>query len=267
MKLTKRHIPLIAYLIFMVIPLYWMLNCSFKFTTEIMTTMTWFPETFTTRNYQHIFSNEVWRNSFVNTLTYVCLNVVLCVVAAVPAAYAFSRWRFRGDNHLFFWLLTNRMGPVAIFMIPMFQLYSNLGLFDTNFAVALCHCVFNLPLAIWILEGFISGIPKELDETAFIDGMSFPRFCVKVFFPLIRPGIGVAAFFCFMFSYAELLLARTLTSANSKPIVVALTRSQGAEGWDWGVLMAAGTLVMLPGLIAVYFIRNYIAKGFAMGRV
>jgi len=265
--MKKKYIGLIIYLIFLIIPLYWMVNCSFKFTTEIMTKLTWFPENFTLRNYAHILGSEVWRSSFLNSLIYVSMNVVLCIFAGVPAAYAFSRWRFRGDKHLFFWLLTNRMAPVAIFMIPMFQLYSNLGLFDTHLAVALCHLVFNLPLAIWILEGFISGIPKELDETAFVDGLSFGRFFRKIFFPLVRPGIGVTAFFCFLFSWTELLLARTLTGSTARPIVVALTRSQGAEGWDWGVLIAAGVLTMLPGVVMVYFIRNYIAKGFAMGRV
>lgn len=267
MKIRKRTFILLLYLLFLLLPLYWMVNCSFKPTTEILSKRTWIPERFTWENYRGILASPAWRGSFVNSLTYVAMNVVLVILAAVPAAYAFSRWRFRGDRHLFFWLLTNRMAPGAIFMIPMFQLYSNLRLFDTPFAVALSHCLFNLPLAIWILEGFMSGIPRELDETAFVDGMSFPRFFRKVFLPLIRPGIGVTAFFCFLFSWTELLLARTLTGIGTKPIVVTLTRSQGAEGWDWGVLTAAGVLTMLPGVVMVYFVRNYIAKGFAMGRV
>src|SRR3546814_8809845 len=88
------------------------------------------------------------------------------------AAYAFSRYRFLGDKHLFFWLLTNRMAPPAVFALPFLQLYSALGLFDTHLAVALAHCLFNIPLAVWILEGFISGVPKEIDETAYLDGRS-----------------------------------------------------------------------------------------------
>jgi glycerol transport system permease protein len=265
--MKKKVIGLILYSIFLLIPIYWMVNCSFKTTTEILSTFRWFPEHPTLRNYLHIFGNPGWRASFLNSFEYVALNVVLVLIAAVPAAYAFSRWKFTGDKHLFFWLFTNRMAPGAIFMIPMFELYSNMGLFDTPMAVALAHCLFNLPLAIWILEGFMSGIPKELDETALIDGYSFGRFFVKIFLPLIRPGIGVAAFFCFLFSWTELVLARTLTGIDTKPISVTLTISLGAEGWDWGVLTAAGVLTMLPGVILVYFIRNYITKGFSMGRV
>jgi hypothetical protein len=142
---------------------------------------------------------------------------------ALPAAYAFSRYRFLGDKHLFFWLLSNRMAPAAVFALPFFNLYSAINLFDTPWAVALAHCIFNVPLAVWILEGFVSGVPREIDETAFLDGYSFPRFFVKILVPLIASGIGVAAFFCFMFSWVELLLARTLTSVNAKPISAIMT--------------------------------------------
>ena len=136
-----------------------------------------------------------------------------------------------------------------------------------SIAVALAHLVFNVPLAVWILEGFMSGIPREIDETAYIDGYSFPRFFFTIFLPLIKSGVGVAAFFCFMFSWVELLLARTLTSVDAKPIVSVMTRTVSASGMDWAVLAAAGTLTILPGAVVIWFVRHYIAKGFAMGRV
>ena len=139
------------------------------------------------------------------------------------------------------------MAPAAVFALPFFNLYSAIGLFDTPWAVALAHCLFNIPLAVWILEGFISSVPREIDETAFLDGYSFPRFFVKILMPLIASGIGVAAFFCFMFSWVELLLARTLTSVNAKPIAATMTRTVSAAGMDWGVLAAAGVLTLMPG--------------------
>ena len=100
--------------------------------------------------------------------------------------------------------------------------------------------LFNVPLAVWILEGFMSGVPREIDETAYIDGYGFARFFVRIFLPLIRSGVGVTAFFCFMFSWVELLLARTLTSVDAKPIAATMTRTVSAAGMDWGVLAAAG---------------------------
>jgi ABC-type Fe3+ transport system permease subunit len=164
----------------------------------------------------------------------VAINTVISLGVALPAAYAFSRYRFLGDKHVFFWLLTNRMTPPAVFLLPFFQLYTTLGMMDTHIAVALAHLLFNVPLAVWILEGFMSGIPREIDETAYIDGYSFPRFFVTIFIPLIKAGVGVAAFFCFMFSWVELLMARTLTSVNAKPIVATMTRTVSASGMDWG---------------------------------
>jgi glycerol transport system permease protein len=124
-----------------------------------------------------------------------------------------------------------------------------------------------VPLAVWILEGFMSGVPKEIDETAYIDGYSFPHFFLTIFVPLIRAGIGVTAFFCFMFSWVELLLARTLTAVNAKPIAATMTRTVSAAGMDWATLAAAGVLTIVPGALVIWFVRNYIAKGFALGRV
>jgi glycerol transport system permease protein len=159
------------------------------------------------------------------------------------------------------------MAPPAVFLLPFFQFYQAVGLFDTHIAVALAHCLFNVPLAVWILEGFMSGVPKEIDETAYVDGYSFPRFFVTIFLPLIKSGVGVTAFFCFMFSWVELLLARTLTTVNAKPIGATMTRTVSAAGMDWGLLAAAGIVTIIPGALVIWFVRNYMAKGFALGRV
>jgi glycerol transport system permease protein len=225
------------------------------------------PSNLTFDNYITIFTDEAWYSGYINSMIYVALNMVMAVLLALPAAYAFSRYSFLGDKHLFFWLLTNRMTPPAVFLLPFFQLYSTFGMMDTHIAVALAHLLFNVPLAVWILEGFMSGIPKEIDETAYIDGYTFPKFFVKIFLPLIKSGIGVTAFFCFMFSWVELLLARTLTSVQAKPIAATMTRTVSAAGMDWGVLAAAGVLTIVPGALVIWFVRHYIAKGFAMGRV
>ncbi|MFY8101073.1 MAG: carbohydrate ABC transporter permease [Allorhizobium sp.] len=265
--LPGRRIILIAYLIFLMLPIYWLVNMSLKTNAEIVSGMTLFPQTLTFQNYVNIFTDPAWYSGYINSIQYVAINTVLSISLALPAAYAFSRYRFLGDKHLFFWLLSNRMAPPAVFALPFFNLYSAIGLFDTPWAVALAHCLFNVPLAVWILEGFMSGVPKEIDETAYIDGYSFPRFFVKIFMPLIASGIGVTAFFCFMFSWVELLLARTLTSVAAKPIAATMTRTVSASGMDWGLLAAAGVLTIIPGALVIWFVRNYIAKGFALGRV
>ena len=266
-KIKGSVIVMTLYLLFLMLPIYWLLNMSLKTSTEVLNEFTLWPRNLTFDNYFKILTDRSWYSGYINSIIYVVMNTVISLTVALPAAYAFSRYHFMGDKHLFFWLLTNRMAPPAVFALPFFQLYSSVGLFDTHIAVALAHCLFNVPLAVWILEGFMRGVPKEIDETAYIDGYSFGRFFVKIFMPLIASGIGVTAFFCFMFSWVELLLTRTLTSVDAKPISAIMTRTQGAAGIDWGVLAAAGVLTIIPGALVIYFVRNYIAKGFALGRV
>ncbi len=182
----RKVIPLLIYILFLLVPIYWLLNMSFKSNTEILGGLTLFPQDFTLANYKVIFTDPSWYTGYLNSLYYVSLNTVISLSVALPAAYAFSRYRFLGDKHLFFWLLTNRMAPPAVFLLPFFQLYSSIGLFDTHIAVALAHCLFNVPLAVWILEGFMSGVPKEIDETAYIDGYSLPQVLREDFYPIDR---------------------------------------------------------------------------------
>lgn len=258
---------LIAYGIYLMVPLYWLLSMALRTNAEIVGDFSVLPSAPTLSNFAEIFSNPVWYQAFGNSLSYVAINTVISLAVAIPAAYAFSRYRFLGDKQLFFWLLTNRMAPPAVFLLPFFQLYSSIGLFDTPLAVALAHCLFTVPLSVWILEGFFSGVPTELDEMAKIDGHSFLYFFFRVFLPINRGAIGVTLFFCFMFSWVELLLARTLSGASAKPIVVVMTRTVSASGMDWGVLAAAGVLTVLPGVLVVWFVRKDLVKGFALGRV
>ncbi|MGD9330991.1 MAG: carbohydrate ABC transporter permease [Desulfobacterales bacterium] len=267
MKIQKRTIALCLYFGILILPIYWMLNMSLRTNADILGSFALYPADITFGNYIKIFTDPTWYNAYINAIIYVSMNTVMSLAFALPAAYAFSRYKFIGDGQMFFWLLTNRMAPPAVFLLPYLQLYSTFNLMDTHIAVALAHCLFNVPLSVWILEGFMSGIPKEIDETAFIDGYSFPRFFITIFIPLIRAGVGVTAFFCFMFSWVELLFARTLTITEAKPIVATMTRTISATGLDWGLLAAAGILTIVPGGLVIWFVRNHLAKGFALGRV
>ncbi len=258
---------LVGYGVYLLLPLYWLFTMAVRENRDIVGTFELVPSSPTLANFAEIFTNPVWYEAFGNSLAYVLVNSLLSLAVAIPAAYVFSRYRFLGDRQLFFWLLTNRMAPPAVFLLPFFQLYSAVGLFDTPFAVALAHCLFTVPLAVWILEGFFSGVPREVDEMAQLDGHGFWYFFFRVFLPINRGAIGVTLFFCFMFSWVELLLARTLTGAESKPIVVVMTRTVSASGLDWGVLAAAGVLTVVPGIVVVWFVRRHLVRGFALGRV
>ena len=264
---TPSQYLLALYCLYLLIPIYWLFTLALQSNNDILGDFSMIPENPTLDNFIEIWTNPVWYQGFLNSLTYVLINTVISVSIAIPAAYTFSRYQFLGDRQLFFWLLTNRMAPPAVFLLPFFQLYSAIGLFDTPLAVALAHCLFTIPLAVWILEGFMSSVSTELDEMAKVDGHHFLFFFFRIFLPVNRSAIGVTIFFCFMFSWVELLLARTLTATNAKPIVVTMTRTISASGIDWGVLAEAGVLTIVPGIIVIWFVRKHLAQGFTLGRV
>ena len=130
----KRLLPnslLVAYSLYLVLPMYWLITMALRRNEDILGSFEWIPNAPTFVNFMEIFTSDVWSSGFINSLTYVTLNTVISIALALPAAYAFSRYRFLGDRQLFFWLLTNRMAPPAVFLLPFFQLYSAIGLFDT----------------------------------------------------------------------------------------------------------------------------------------
>ncbi|MGL5010965.1 MAG: carbohydrate ABC transporter permease, partial [Paracoccaceae bacterium] len=150
-----------------------------------------------------------------------------------------------------------------VLTLPIFILFSRLGLVNSPVGIALVHCLFNLPVAIWILESFIAAVPREFDETAFIDGHSGPSFFFRHLIPLIAPGIGVAAFFCFIFSWVEVVFARILTVTAGKPITMAINALFGFQT-DMGLVMAMTVLSLVPGVVMIFFVRNHISRGFTL---
>ena len=257
----------LVYVILLMTPVYWLVIMSFKTNGEIAGALTFFPHEPTFANYALIFGDPDWYLGYVNALIYVLLNVLISVSVALPAAYAFSRYDFFGRRGLFFGLLMFRMLAPAILLAPFVQIFSDLGLIDTHIAVAIAHCFFNVPLAIWILEGFISAVPREIDESARLDGYGFGAFFRRILIPQIAPGIAVAAFFCFMFSWIEYMLANALTTIDAKPIAGIMTRAAGVLSGDIAMLAAASVLGLLPGIVLIIFMKKHLATGFSMGRV
>ncbi len=219
--------------------------------------------TYTMMNYRNIFASDALVSSLVNSVTYVTLNVALTLLVALPAAYGISRYHIPGRRLFFITLLAFRVTPPVVLSLPVFILFSKLNLINTPVGIALVHCVFNVPIAIWILESFISAVPREYDESAKLDGYSTSRFFIKFLIPAIAPGIGVTMFFCFVFSWVEVVFARTLTVTDGKPITMAISNLFGFQT-DVGLVMAMTVFSLLPGLVMIYFVRHHIARGFVV---
>lgn len=266
---ARRYLPafklavLLAFVGFACLPLAQMTMLSFVTTLAKPD----FPVgTLSLNNYAGIWTDPNLRAAFVNSIAYVLINICITVPVAIPAAYAFSRMSFLGDKHLFFAFIAFRITPPVVLTLPVFQLFSALGIVNSVFGIALAHCLFNLPIAIWIMQGFISAIPKEMDETAFLDGHSRTGFIWKILLPQIAPGIAVTAFFCFMFSWVEVVFARILTTTNGKPISMALSALFGFHT-DIGLVMAVTCASMLPGAVLLFAMRNHLSLGFKVGKV
>lgn len=257
----------VVYTTFLIVPLYWLLSMAFKSNGEIAGQLTLFPAAPTLEHFRTIFTDGDWGQGYANAAIYVVLNVMISICVAVPAAYAFSRYSTPTIRALFFGLLMFRMMAPVILLVPFVQIFSDLNLFDTHFAVALAHCSFNVPIAVWILEGFVSAVPKELDESVAVDGYSRFAFFTKFLVPALAPGIAVTAFFCFMFSWVEFLLSNALTAVDAKPISGIMTRGGGVLFGDFGLLAAASVLGFLPGLLCIVLVRKHLVRGFSLGRV
>lgn len=257
----------VVFVLLVMIPVYWLIVISLQSTAGSTGSLMLFPAQPTLQNYKYILTDPDWYLGYINALIYVTINVVISLCVAIPAAYAFSRYRFRGRRLLFFSLLMLRMMVPAILLVPFVQIFSAINLIDTHIAVAVAHCFFSVPLAIWILEGFISEVPREIDESAAIDGYGMFGFFCYFLLPQIATGIAVAAFFCFMFSWVEFLLSNALTTINAKPFGGIMSRAGSVLSANISLLCAAGVIGLVPGVVLAITIRHHLARGFSLGRV
>ncbi|MFM7332866.1 MAG: carbohydrate ABC transporter permease [Tabrizicola sp.] len=255
-----RHLGILALAGFILLPLVQAILLSF---TATLPTDTVAEGTVGLMNYRAVLAAPELRAAMVNSLVYVSLNVVLCITIALPAAYALARHRFTGDRHFLLMILVFRVTPPVVLSLPIFILFSQFGLVNSPVGIALVHCLFNLPVAIWILESFIRAVPREYDETAFLDGHSGTSFFFRHLIPQISPGIGVAAFFCFIFSWVEVVFARILTVTGGKPITMAI-QAMFSFQTDIGMVMAMTCLSLVPGVAMIWFVRNHLARGFTL---
>jgi len=201
-------------------------------------------------------------------------NALLVTVLALLATYALSRFPLAGKDNIFFWTITNRMGPPAAALLPLFLLFTKVfvigdtfKLYDTQIGLILLYCVFNLPFSIWLLKGMIDAIPPELDEAAMIDGAGLWGTIFRIIVPLAAPGMAVTAILSWMFAWNEYLFAATLTSVRARTATTGLAEYVTVGGTNWGEMAAMATLTLIPSLIFVTLAQRYIVAGLTFGAV
>ena len=253
------------------LPIYWMILVSGRNRVEMFGRPTLWMKSFHWDNYLIVLGNETFRGYMVNSLIVATSNALLVTTLALLATFALSRFKLGGQDSIFFWTITNRMAPAAVFLLPLFLLFTQVfvigdwKLYDTKLGLILLYCVFNLPFAIWLLKGMIDGIPKELDEAAMLDGCSTFQILTKVIVPLARPGLAVTAILCWVFAWNEYLFAATLTSVHARTITTGLAEYVTVTGTNWGELAATATLTLLPALVFLGFAQRHIVAGLTFG--
>ena len=259
---------------FTMLPLAWMFLTSIK--SQFAATQyppEWFPSSPSLAEYGRLLSpsSDIGRDFLrymVNSLWVSFATTVLGVIVAVPAAYAFSRFRFPGRNLLFYSVLLRNMFPAVVFLMPLFIMMRWLGLIDTYASLIITYLTFGLPLSIWLLKGFYDNIPVQLEQAARIDGATRFQAFVLIVMPLSTPGIIATAIYSFIVAWNEYVYALTFINDKSRLVLsVGLQRFFAEFATNWPGLMAASFLMSVPVVVLFLFLQKYFVRALTEGAV
>lgn len=265
-KLLLYGIAFLAILITL-FPILWIFKISLKTQRDAFALPPSLIFTPIADNYLEIWEKPGFREAFLNTVIVTALGVVIAIGVAIFAAYALQRFRFRGKGLFNIWLLLAYMLPEFLFIIPMYVLYQSLGWYDTHFGLALVYQVHSLPFAIWLIRSFFRDVPRELEDSARIDGCGYFGTLRHVYLPLTTPGIAATAILTAIWIWNELTIALALTFSRAQTITVAVASFRGYASIDWGPMTAASIVAVVPMLLFAVFAQKYIVKGLTLGSV
>jgi multiple sugar transport system permease protein len=266
--LLGTELPMLGVLAFALGPWLWMVLCSVRPERDMTRTpIAIWPSTLTLAHHIELLKRTSFVENLRDSLIVATGTVVLGLILALPAAYAFSRFRFRGRAAMRGLFLIINLFPVVMLILPLFILLQELRLLDTYFALISAHATFTLPFAIWLLTSYMNGIPAELDQAALIDGATRWQAMRFVILPLVGPGVIAVAIYLFITSWNEYLFALVLAGERVRTVTVALQMFIGENGIDWGLLMAGGTLVGLPAILFFLLLQRRLVGGLTAGAV
>jgi ABC-type glycerol-3-phosphate transport system permease component len=249
-------------------PIIMMLLNSLRTTEEILSSTSLFPENFTLSNFSYLTERTSFWSWFGNSIRVAVGGTIVTIVFASLAGYALSRFRGRALTAYSRLLLMVQMFPLILMLIPLFILFRELNLIDTRTSVIFLYSVVHLPFATWMFKAFFDSIPRDLEEAAQIDGSSRFGAFWRIVLRLSGPGVAAVTIFSFLFSYNEFLIASIfLRNEEKMTIPVGVQMFMQQYGSDWGSLMAASTLAMLPTLVFFLFVQKYMVYGAVAGAV
>ncbi len=217
-------------------------------------------------NYTDIFQQYPFSSYLRNSILVATLNTVIALIIGVPAAYGLARFRFRGDNHVQFWVLSQRMMPAIAAIIPLFILFRRFGLTNSIAGLVLIYLTSSLPFIVFMLTRFFEEIPRELEEASLVEGSTWFGAMMRIAIPLARPGIAATAIFTFIFSWNEFLFALILTSTErAQTMPVAVTLFIRETGIEWGYMTAVAVIMMIPTALLTLAAQRHLVQGLTMG--
>ncbi|MBT2502916.1 carbohydrate ABC transporter permease [Curtobacterium sp. ISL-83] len=259
--------------IFTVVPLYVMITTAMKPLGDVQNTFTWIPTRITFQPFIDMWSTVPLGQYFINSLVVCTVATVFSLVIATFAAYAVSRWNFKGKSAFTTTVLSTQMFPGVLFLLPLFLIFTNLGnslgiqLVGSWTGLIITYLTFTLPFSIWMLAGYFETIPRELDEAAMVDGSGPMGALFRIILPSARPGLVAVGIYSFMTAWGEVLFASVMTNGNGQTLAVGLQQYSTQTNVYWNQIMAASLVVSIPVVIAFLIVQRQFVAGLTAGAV
>ena len=265
--LEALQVALILIATFIVLaPILWIFMAAFKNYIDVFQLKLSFKPTidnfFTVFDAPYYLGDKLWNSTIVALIT-----VLIAIPIATMAAYSFSRFRLRGETVMLVIILATQFVPAVVIILPFFVMFRDVGLLDTRLGLILVNLALVMPFAIWMIKGFIDGIPIDTEEAALVDGSSRLQVIRHIVLPMAAPGLVTAGIFCFIIAWNEFLFALILTNKDAVTLPIGLALFKAEEGDLWNLLSAAGIIIMLPMFVLALTIRQYFVQGMTMGAV
>lgn len=276
MSRGKRSLPaaiffylgLAAMLAFLLFPFYWTFVTSVKPESELYgETVTYWPKTFSMESYRKLFTEFNFLKPMANSLLVATMTTVISLTVSVLAAYAFSRYRFKGRKLLMTMFLTNNMFPTVLLLIPLYAIMRKLGILYTPGSLVLSYTTFTIPFSIWLLNGYLDDLPMALEEAAMVDGANRAQAFVRIIMPILTPCVVATGAYVFMTAWNEYTFAVMFTNEANRTIPVALKNLIGQLGVQWGMLTAGGIITIIPVCVMFFFAQKRLIAGLTAGAV
>ncbi len=268
LRLAGFFLPLAVLLVFLLFPFYWTFVTSVKPAAELyQARVTYWPAGFTWDSYRNLFGEFRFLKPMLSSLTVALSTTIVTLVVAVLAAYAFSRFEFKGKRIFMVLFLTNNMFPTVLLLIPLFTIMRRMGLLYTPSSLILAYTTFTIPFSIWLLSGYLNDLPSSLEEAAMVDGANRRQAFVKVILPVLVPGLVATGVYIFMQAWNEYTFAVMFTNERNRTIPVALKNLIGQLGVQWDLLTAGGIITIIPVCVMFFFAQKRLVEGLTAGAV